>query len=401
MKDIVILANFCGNLKHSGNNRFLYLAQQLSRTHTVELVTSDFDHSAKQHRTTADPFPFQVTQLHETGYPKNICLQRFASHRVWGKSVADYLKSRKKPDVIYAAIPSLSAPAAAAEYCKQNHIPFIVDVQDLWPEAFRMVVDIPVVSDIAFAPLQALANKIYRQADGIAAVSESYCKRVLRGNTKCETGEAVFLGTELAAFDAGAAAHPIPDKPEHELWLGYCGSLAASYDLNLVIDALALLKERGVTVPKFIVMGDGARRGEFEQRAKDAGVDAVFTGMLPYAEMCGRLAACDMVVNPITGKSAASIINKHGDYAASGLPVVNTQESAEYRALVETYNMGINCPNGNAAAMADALERLVHDEPLRRKMGANARRCAEEKFDRAQSYRKLMQLIETTGFKPE
>lgn len=396
-KDIVIIANFCGDLSGKGNNRFLYLAGLLAKNHSVELITSDFDHFTKQFRQDFGDFTFHVKLLHESGYPKNICLRRFASHRVWGKSVADYLKTRKKPDVVYCAVPSLSAPGAAADYCRENGVPFIVDVQDLWPEAFQMVLNVPVVSDVAFAPFRVLADRIYRQADGIAAVSESYCERVLRVNRKCKEADPVFLGTELAAFDANAAANPVTDKPAGELWLGYCGSLTASYDLNLVIDALKLLRERGVTPPKFIVMGDGARRSEFEQHAEESGVDALFTGMLPYAEMCGRLCACDMAVNPITGRSAASIINKHGDYAAGGLPVVNTQDSAEYRALIEAYGMGINCPNGDAEAMAKALERLVKDETLRREMGANARRCAEEKFDRAHSYQALVRLIEKTA----
>ena len=183
-------------------------------------------------------------------------------------------------------------------------------------------------------------------------------------------------------------------SPETKLWLGYCGSLAASYDLKLVMDALRFLKERGVTPPRFIVMGDGARKAEFAQYAEKTGVDVWFTGRLPYAQMCGWLCACDMVVNPIVSKSAASIINKHADYAASGLPVINTQESLEYRTLVEKYRMGINCPNGDANAMADALERLVKGEALRREMGENARRCAEEEFDRVHSYQRLVQLIE-------
>lgn len=395
--DIVIIANFCGDLNGRGNNRFLYLAEKLAKDHAVELITSDFDHGTKRRRDAVAEFPFRLTLLHEDGYPKNICLRRFASHHQWGKSVADYLKRRKRPDVVYCAVPSLSAPAAAADYCRENGVPFIVDVQDLWPEAFRMAVDIPVVSDIAFAPFRVLADKVYKQADGIAAVSESYCQRVLRVNRKGKKACAVFLGTELASFDENAARTPVTDKPEDELWLGYCGSLAASYDLNLVIDALKLLKERGMTAPKFMVMGDGARKAEFETHAKEAGVDAVFTGRLPYAEMCGRLAACDMVVNPITGKSAASIINKHADYAASGLPVINTQESPEYRLLVEESRMGVNCPGGDAAAMADAIERLVKDEALRLEMGKNARKCAEEKFDRAQTYRELVRLIQETA----
>ena len=40
-----------------------------------------------------------------------------------------------------------------------------------------------------------------------------------------------------------------------------------------------------------------------------------------------------------------------------------------------------------------SLERLLADESLRREMGANARRCAEERFDRERSYRELADMI--------
>lgn len=399
MKDIVIIANFCGSLLGARNDRFVYLAELLAKDNAVELVTSDFDHGTKRHRETVAEFPFRLTLLHESGYPKNVCLRRFASHRVWGRSVADYLKTRKTPDVIYCAVPSLSAPLAAADYCRERGVPFLIDVQDLWPEAFQMVLNVPVVSDLAFLPFRVMADNIYKQADGIAAVSESYCQRALRVNRKCKEGRAVFLGTRLADFDAGAAAHPVEDKPAGALWLGYCGTLGSSYDLTVVFDALALLKQKGVEPPKFIVMGDGPRRQEFEHQAAERGVDARFTGMLPYGEMCGLLSACDITVNPIVGRSVASIINKHGDYAAAGRPVVNTQQSPEYQALVEEYRMGFNCPSGDAGAVADALERLLAGEALRREMGKNARRCAGEKFDRERAYRALADMIEEAARK--
>lgn len=67
--------------------------------------------------------------------------------------------------------------------------------------------------------------------------------------------------------------------------------------------------------------------------AEEYGVDKIILDT-SYPEMCGRLVACYIAVNPITHGAAQSIINKHGDYAASGLPVVNTQECEEYRNLV-------------------------------------------------------------------
>lgn len=390
--DIVIVENFCGDLRGQDNDRFVYLAALLARRgHTVELVTSDFDHSAKAHRQSVADYPFTVTLLHESGYPRNVCLRRFASHYGWGRRVAAYLKQRRRPDVVYCGVPSMTAANKAGRFCRKAGIPCFVDVQDLWPEAFQMVLHIPVVTDILFAPMLWMENAVYRKADALCAVSEDYLHRAQRSSPDCREGHAVYIGTELSVYDAHAAAHPV-EKPEGRFWLGYCGTLGTSYDLPLVFAALELLRQRGTTPPHFLVMGDGPQMEAFQRMAEKKQLDVRFTGRLPYAEMCGWLAACDAVVNPIVGKSVASIINKHADYAACGKPVLNTQKSAEYRALVERYQMGFNCDS--AEELAEKLALLMSDAALCQSMGANARRCAEERFDRACSYGELADAVE-------
>ena len=394
MKDIVIIANFCRDFSETDNGRFMYLCKELCKENNVEIITSDFSHGKKAHK---EPlvynWPFTITFLHEPGYPTNVCVKRFYSHYVWGKEVGKYLAKRKKPDVIYCAIPSLTAPYEAAKYCEKNGIKFIVDIQDLWPEAFQMVFNIPVLSDVIFAPFKYRANQIYSMADEVCAVSRTYVNRALSVNKKTSEGKTVFLGTNLNTFDEYVKNNQI-EKPGNETWLGYCGTLGASYDLTSVLDALVIIRNKGIVPPKFIVMGNGPRKEEFENYAKAKGINAVFMGRLPYDQMCGILSTCDIAVNPITHGAAQSIINKHGDYAASGLPVLNTQECEEYRDLVTGYNMGYNCLNNNADDLAEKIILLLKSEEARKEMGQNARRCAEEKFDLKNSYLDLISLIQ-------
>ena len=80
-------------------------------------------------------------------------------------------------------------------------IKFIIDIQDLWPEAFQMVFNTPIISKVVFTPFHWLANAIYRRADEVCAVSNTYTDRALKVNKKCKEGQAVFLGTELDTFD--------------------------------------------------------------------------------------------------------------------------------------------------------------------------------------------------------
>lgn len=393
MKDIVIIANFCRDFSETDNGRFMYLCKELSKENRVEIITSDFGHTAKKHKEPlVHNWPFTITFLHEPGYKKNISIQRFMSHHAWGKEVKKYLEQREKPYVIYCAVPSLTAPYEAAKYCEKNGVRFIIDIQDLWPEAFKMALNIPVVSDVVFAPFKHRADEIYKRADAVCGVSETYVNRALMVNRKDKIGRVVFLGTSLETFDNNVRKNSV-EKPDDELWIGYCGSLNTSYDLTVVFDALAILKSKGNFFPKFIVLGTGEKATKFKEYSTKLGLDCLFTGKLPYDQMCGWLARCDIAVNPIIHNAAQSIINKHGDYASASLPVINTQENEEYRNLVERYHMGFNCENGRPEDFAEKLKTLIENEQLRIEMGKGARKCAEERFDRRNTYKALTSAI--------
>lgn len=397
MKNVLLVAHFCDYGKEQSNNRFNYIADMLCGAgHKVTLVTSSFCHREKKQRElyTGNDKAYKTELLNEPSYSRNISPKRlFYSHKVFASNLRKYLKSCEKPDVVYVAIPSNDVGAVVADFCKKNNIPMIVDIQDLWPEAFRLVLNVPVVSDILFGPMEKQADKVYSQADKVLAVSRTYVQRGLRSCKKDKEGTAVFLGTELESFDESAQSFQI-DKKENELWITYVGTLGHSYNIEIVIDALNLLPDDIASRVTFKVLGDGPLMQRFMDYSKSCKARVDFLGRLEYGEMVAYLKKSDIAVNPISRGAAQSIINKHGDYAMAGLPVVSTQESPEYRALLEEYCCGINCSVDSPQEVAQAIEKLVREESLRNEMGANSRKLGEEKFDRKQTYKNIVEIIE-------
>ena len=141
-------------------------------------------------------------------------------------------------------------------------------------------------------------------------------------------------------------------------------------------------------------MGDGPLKSEFEKYAKEKNVDCEFTGRLQYEKMIGILCSCDIAVNPITHGAAQSIINKVGDYAAAGLSVINSQENEEYRRLIEEKEIGINVKNNDINDMSNAIEKLYTDCDKRKLYGKNNRLLAIERFDRKNTYKKIIDIIQ-------
>ena len=373
--DIAVIAQYTGDGPNS-NSRFREICRDLVATGAaVELITSTFVHSRKEQvELPAGEEPFVLTQIHEPGYRKNISFERLRSHRALASNLRSYLDSRRVPDVIYCAIPSLDLAEVAARYARRHGVRLIFDVQDLWPEAFEMVLKPERVARAALYPLRLKADNVYSASDSVVTVSDTYSERVRRVRLDSESVHTVYLGTKLADFDA----HPVEPWPvSGVLHLAYIGTLGRSYDLPLIFDAVRELDRRGIDY-RLHVMGDGPLASRWQEETRGLADRVVFYGRLPYPEMVSRLKASDIALNPIVPGSAGSIINKVCDYAAAGLPVINTQESPEYRGLLDSYGAGINCP-ADAGAVAEAMVRLHEDPSLRESMGRGSRRLAEEK----------------------
>lgn len=395
-QDVLIIAHFTGD-DDSSNNRFNELARRLSAEGaSVELVTSSFSHAKKLQRNwDYGNHDYAITYISEPGYRRNVSPLRLASHAAMAHNLNRYLASRHRPDVLYCAVPSIAISRTAARYAKSNGIRFVIDIQDLWPEAFQMVFDPPVLGTVLYRRMRQQADYIYRSADSIVAVSHTYLRRATTANPSCHDLHVVYLGTDLGRFDELARSGPHPIKPSSERWIAYIGTLGHSYDLVTVIDAVRLARDQGADDLRLIVMGDGPLRNKFERHAKEKEVPADFLGRLDYGSMVRRLLMCDFAVNPIVAQAAGSVINKVADYAAAGLPVLNTQECAEYRDLLESYRAGLNCNNEDARDLSENLLLLHRDDQLREELGANNRRLAEEQFDRARTYLELMTLFGT------
>src|SRR5699024_6026675 len=100
--------------------------------------------------------------------------------------------------------------------------------------------------------------------------------------------------------------------------------------------------------------------------------------------------SADNAGHPIVAGAMGSVLNKAGDYGAAGLPVINTQESPEYRDLLDRYEAGRNCANGSISDVADAIRELVDNPDLRSQMGRNGQCLAADLFDRDKTYDALV-----------
>ena len=384
-----------------GYSRFRYIGDFLSDAgYQVDLITTTFQHWEKAQRDIdaikKEDYKFHLKFIYEPGYRKNIDPRRIWSHHIAAKNLTKLLEQEGDYDLVYCEIPPNDVALAAAEYAKKKGIPFVPDVNDLWPEAMRMVVDIPVISDILFYPLKRDAEKVYSLVSGIIGTSDEYRDRPLKNQKLDVPRKTVYVGNEIAEFDKGVETYgPQIHKPEGEFWVSYAGTIGTSYDIRTMVLAGRELLDRGMDQIKIKILGGGPLKEELENLAKEKGcVNVEFVGYAPYPKMAAYLAKSDILVNSFVKKAPQSIVTKIGDYLAAGKPMINTCMSPEFRQKVEADGFGINILPEDVKILTDAIMDLYKDKEGCRIMGEKARKTAEEQFDRPESYKKIIELIE-------
>lgn len=382
-----------------GATRYVYLATLLhEHGYEVDFITSGFQHWEKRQRDVehfdAGTDAYTIRFIEEPFYPKNMCPQRIWAHHVVAKRVAKYFDEHHDFDLIYCQIPPNDVAREIGKAAHRFNIPFVVDVNDLWPEAFRVAFDVPVLSDILFVPFYRQAKAVYQMADAVVGTSDEYRERGLRDARSGIPSETVYVGNQLCEFDAGVTSHASQiDKPAGDIWVSYAGTLSACYDLETLVKAMALVQKTHPEA-KLQILGDGSERDNLKAAVHSCGAEVVFHGYLPYSQMAAWLSKSDITINSLVEKAAQSIVTKIGDYLAAGKPMVNTSCSKEFRAKVEADGFGVNVKPGDAEGMAEVLVDLIEDPQRRSRMGERARAIAEEQFDRPHSYLKTVRLIE-------
>ncbi|HHS0963913.1 TPA: glycosyltransferase [Neisseria meningitidis] len=384
--NITIVAPYCSLPSEPYFNRFWYLAERLSQSHDVLLITSRFRHYDKSFRRHEDAAAtsngrLRVKLLDEPGYRKNVSLARVASHRVFVRNLARWLHSPQaaEQDIVYSAYPLMATNLLLGKHKARLGYKLIVDVQDVWPESFSSVVPFLKKVPHKLLPFASRANRAYRYADALVAVSQTYLDRAKEANPNVP-GEAVYIGADIPKLDAA----PAKDFGDDKTRFFYLGTLSYSYDVETVCKGVRKLLDAGENV-ELHIMGGGPDLDRLKQYACDG---IKFYGYIPYAEMMSVAKGCDISVNAIHSYAMQSVTNKLSDYMALQKPILNSQNNAEVLDLMNLLPHE-NYRSGDVDSFVQASKNI-----LKRKNDPVQSDEIVRRFKRDVAYQKIVNLIE-------
>jgi rhamnosyl/mannosyltransferase len=150
---------------------------------------------------------------------------------------------------------------------------------------------------------------------------------------------------------------------------------------------------RGVSA-SVVIVGEGPERQRLAALAAGA-PNVHFTGALTEPDLVAHLAAADCFALSSTSRAEAFGIAV-AEAQATSLPAVVTDTGSGTVEAVEDGATGLVVPPADPAALREALNALLADEPRRRAMGAAARERAVSRHalaDRARDVRSLYERV--------
>lgn len=131
---------------------------------------------------------------------------------------------------------------------------------------------------------------------------------------------------------------------------------------------------------KVLVVG-GVYFQKFQERARELGVEhaIICTGAMPKADIPGMLAAADMEIHDLQG---FGIGISSLESMAAGTPTVMAERPDYFpHAPIEDGKTSLLVPVGDAAALAAAINRIIEDEDLAKRLAEGGREYVFEHFD--------------------
>lgn len=239
-----------------------------------------------------------------------------------------------------------------------------------------------------FGPLQ---DAFLRRADAIVATSRAYAESSETLSRFAGKVRIIPLGIDegrlgLAGSGAQAQARLLRERCGTPLVV-FVGRLVYYKGLAVLLEALRGLDAR------LLVVGEGPLEGALRAQAERTGLGGrVFFEKVPHDRpIAPYWLAADAAVLPSTERTEAFGLSLIEAMACSR-PVVATELGTGTTAVCEDGVNGLAVPAGDAAALRAALNRLLGDPALGRRLGEAGRRRFEERYSARSMSRSFVQL---------
>ncbi|MBJ6119850.1 glycosyltransferase family 4 protein [Pontibacter sp. BT310] len=303
----------------------------------------------------------------------------------------------KKPDILWAVSVPLSVPFVVAQVARLRNVPWVFEVQDLWPS-------FPVeMGAVKYKWMQRLLFKmeysLYKSAAYIITLSPDMTAYVVAKGIDPAKVTTILNGTDIekaeAVTEADVEEHRANYKLQGKQVVLYAGTYGRANDMPTIMQAVELLANDPAIV--FILTGTGYYESQLHELAQRVpnllllppqSRDQVF-GLFKLADL-SLVTFNDLPV--LQSNSPA----KFYDSLACGTPVIVTNPGWT-KAFVENYSCGWYSPAEEPTKLAQTIKQVLDNPEALQKAGCNGVTIARELFDRRELVKEVEAILENVA----
>jgi glycosyltransferase involved in cell wall biosynthesis len=329
------------------------------------------DHADRAAEPRRGSLRIEVVPLAGPATARRVGYVTFALGRAMGRGRQDLVFTR---DLGLASL-LLRMPAAARPPVVYEAHGIAAEVAAALP---GLVTGAPAASPSKLRRLARREAHVWSAADGYVTITEGL-KKELERRFGSRSRIAVVPDGANAANDPDPRS-PTPDPRSPTFTIGYAGHLYPWKGVDLVIEAVAALRDtHGLIIGGHEQEPDLARVQALAAE-RNCASRVTFTGLIPPAEVAARLRDADVLLLPNPASAISTSFTsplKLFEYMASGRPMVASDLPSLREVLTDGENALLVEP-GSAPALADGVQRVRNDPALGARLARQARRDVQE-----------------------
>lgn len=291
-------------------------------------------------------------------------------------------RSLDDADAILVYSPPLTLGLAAFLLKRFHRIPFLFNVQDIYPQT---LIELGLMRHPLLIKLfEWIERFTYNHTSFIVVHSEGNQQYIIaRRSVDSEKVHVIHNWVDTNVIEPSERINSFRTKQGvgSQFLVCYAGTMGHAQDLNPIIWAAKQLQEYNDIL--FFLIGEGVRESEWRQLVETWQLNNVrFLPLQPKEVYPSIVNAADVGMVPLIEDLRTPVVpGKLMDFMAGARPVIATVNlDGDTARIINEAKCGFAYAPDNGKGVTDAILKLYKDRSLGNKMGKNGRAYAEEHF---------------------
>ena len=286
-----------------------------------------------------------------------------------------------KPEIIHAAS-NFVVGMAAVNVAKALEIPAVYEIRGFWHET--QASKRPGYRDSDHYNLsESMEIEVAKRADFVFTITQAIADILIEYGIESQKIRVLPNCVDTDEFIPMERKASLEEKYElfDKVVIGYIGSFVDYEGLDILLDAISLIKEEVGEYLKVILVGDGPELSSIKELTKQLEIEdlVIFTGRIPHDEVRDYYSVIDITPFPRRGRRVCEIVSplKPFEALAMGKAVI-VSDVAALDEIIQNGETGLVHLKDDIPSLARCLKELVLDDRYRRELSKNGRKWVAE-----------------------